>query len=99
MKRNGIQFSTKYSKILANTPIPRTSLTEITGNKRVLIEHHKGIGAYSSYEIHVHTRYGYICVEGAGLLLECISCEQIVITGEISCVKFVKEACHDRKSD
>ena len=99
MKRKGTQFTTKYSSILANTPLVRNPLTEITGNKRVLIEHHKGIGAYSSCEIHVHTRDGYICVEGTRLLLECISCEQIVITGEISCVKFVKEACHDRKSD
>ncbi len=98
MNRKGTRFHHKYNQILADTPILRSSLTEITGNKRVLIEHHKGIGAYSSYEIHVHIRDGYISIEGARLQLECISFEQIVITGEISCVKFVKEACHDRKS-
>lgn len=91
MKRIGKYYAAQCNKLLANTPLPGTSLTEISGNKRVLVEHHRGIGAYSNYEIQVHTRDGYIRIEGIHLLLECISREKIVITGEISCVHFVKE--------
>lgn len=91
MKQKGVQFLTKYSGLYADSLLARASLTEITGNKRVLIEQHKGIGSYSKDEIRVHIHDGCICVNGNQLKLEYISREMIVISGEIFRVTFLKE--------
>lgn len=76
--------------ILSEIPLPSVPLTEIIGNKRVLIENHKGIIAYDSCGIHVKTSNGVICVEGSKLELNCISRERVIIIGKITgvCLNF-----------
>jgi len=62
------------------------SLVEIAGYRRVLIEKHCGVKAYSREKIIVGTNYGYLHICGACLELSCMSREQLIIRGEIASV-------------
>lgn len=61
-------------------PMP---LVEIADNRRVLIEHHKGVVSYTSESITVQVRFGQICVRGSRLCISRMTCEQLVICGRI----------------
>lgn len=70
-------------RFLADAPMPGIPLTEILGNRRVLIENHLGILAYSADEICIKVKKGSVRVEGEALIIDCISSERVVITGRI----------------
>ena len=91
MRRQGGMNKQKAHLVLQDVPLPGVTLTEIADNKRVLIEHHNGIGAYSHHEIRVNVKNGYNAIEGSHLELHCISGEKIVVTGNITCVRFCRE--------
>ena len=76
---------------LFSEPIPGTTLVEIAGNKRVLIENHKGVTSYNTDSIHVTSTNGSLIVSGNELLIASMSKQQLVITGCISCVSLCKE--------
>ena len=59
------------------------SLIELVGQRRVLIEHHMGVLAYSLNEIQIKVSFGKLSVMGNGLYLSQLSREQLVIQGEI----------------
>ena len=65
---------------------PRT-LAEIYGNERILVEQHRGILGYGEECIRIGTSYGELVVEGRGLRLCCMSRSQLVIRGQIECVR------------
>jgi sporulation protein YqfC len=71
-------------------PLLKQPLLELCGEHRVLIEHHKGIGAYSPKEIHVKVRFGEICIGGMDLEICRMTAEQLVITGRIETVTLLK---------
>lgn len=75
-------------RVLAEVPMPGCPLTEIVGNKRVLIENHKGIIAYGCNCICVRTSIGVIHVDGSALELKCISKDRVIIVGQIKDVRF-----------
>ena len=60
---------------------PGTPIVEICGNKRVLIENHKGVTAYGESKVCVKVSYGVVCVHGTGLCLAQMTKHQLVITG------------------
>lgn len=91
MNRQNSQNAQKRNNWLSDAPLPGVPLTEIADNKRVLIEHHKGIAVYGNHEILVNVRGGFNCIQGDHLQLHCISREKIVITGQVDCVKFIRE--------
>ena len=79
--------------IKANLPgekIPGTSLVELFGKNRVLIENHCGIIAYSDSRICTRTAWGEIAIEGNGLRIACMTKQQLVILGETESVKLIK---------
>jgi sporulation protein YqfC len=49
-----------------------------------------GIGEYSSENIHINVKFGWICVKGTDLELCCMTAEQLVITGNIEMVSLRK---------
>lgn len=67
--------------------LPGSSLVEICGSKRVLIENHRGIVSYGCNEIRVNVKDGQICVAGESLIISKMSKEKLVIIGKIHCVK------------
>lgn len=71
--------------ILSKDPI-----VEIAGQNRVLIENHQGILVYAIEEIQIKVKYGKLCVFGNDLMLQQISKEQLVITGNIETLKIIR---------
>ena len=67
-------------------PMPGIPLVEISGERRVLIEHHRGVTQYGKDQICVKVKYGHVSVQGCGLELARMTKEQIVICGRIDCV-------------
>lgn len=59
-------------------------IVELSGDRRVLIENHNGVGAYTQESISVNVKFGCVCVSGCGLELRRMTKEQLVITGKIS---------------
>ena len=62
------------------------SLVEVAGDRRVLIEHHRGIRQYQKDCICVNVTYGTVHVAGRGLEIAQMTRERIVISGKICSV-------------
>ncbi len=75
---------------LSCEPLPKQTLVEIAGERRVLIENHCGVSGYSSNEIWVKVRSGKVAICGDGLELVKMTKEQLVVIGRIEYVRF----CH-----
>ena len=75
---------------LSGEPMPKQSLIEIAGERRVIIENHCGVIGYGTDEICVKMRSGNIIVCGKGLELVRMTKEQLVIMGTIDCVRLCK---------
>ncbi len=61
-------------------------LVELAGYRRVLIENHTGVLAYSPEEITVRVSYGCLQITGENMMLAEMRREQLVITGQINSV-------------
>ena len=58
-------------------------LMELTGDRRLLIENHRGILEYSQERISVQVKFGTVSIIGTGLELCYISEKQLIVVGEI----------------
>lgn len=79
--------------VRANLPgesIPGTSLVELFGDKRVLIENHCGVAGYSDGMICVRCNCGQIQIEGAELRIAHMTKQQLVILGNVHSICFNK---------
>lgn len=65
----------------------KSPLIEIIGNRRILIENHRGITEYSCERITVKKQGGSISIIGESLQLAAITNERVIITGDISGVE------------
>ena len=64
-------------------PLTPVSIVEIAGDRRVLIEKHFGVRAYTQETILVNVDFGCVCVCGCDLVITRMSKEQLVIQGRI----------------
>ena len=71
---------------LASEPLPGQPIVELAGERRVLIENHLCVKAYSRESILVKVKFGCICVCGSGLELARMTREQLLIRGKIDSV-------------
>ena len=62
------------------------SVVELVGNRRVLIEHHKGICQYQQEKIGVRLHCGKLYVSGKRMEITKMSKDQLVISGYIHSV-------------
>lgn len=62
------------------------TLVEVVGNRRVLVENHRGILGYGTEEICVGATFGSLRVLGCGLRLCCMNREQLFISGQIQSI-------------
>ena len=69
-------------------PIFNQSLVEICGGKLVLVEHHIGIGEYSSKVVCVKVHFGTVEICGSNLEICRMAVDQLVITGDIHTINF-----------
>ena len=76
---------------LLTEPIPAQPLVEIYSDRRLLVEHHKGVLQYNCDTIRIGMSYGSLQIEGCGLLLSRMSGSQLVICGKIEKISIVRE--------
>lgn len=72
--------------------VPGLPLVEISGEKRVLIENHRGVTQYGRDQICVRVRYGLVSVRGCELELARMSRERLVICGRIDSVSLIRRS-------
>ncbi len=75
---------------LGGEPLPMQPLVELAGDRRVLIENHRGVVQYSREKICVKVRYGTVAVCGCGLELSRMTREQLVISGRINEIQVIR---------
>ena len=68
---------------LPDESIPGLPLIEVAGDRRVLIENHRGVVAYAMEQICVKVSYGTVCVCGWDLELARMTKGQLIISGRI----------------
>lgn len=72
---------------LPDEPLPRETLVEIAGYRRVLIEHHCGVVEYGCNLICVKVKFGVISVMGQNLELTRMTGQQLIVSGCIDSVR------------
>ena len=65
-------------------------LIEISGDHRVLVEHHKGVSEYGENQIGILVKYGTIVVLGQGLTLSMMSKDRLIVTGSIEAIQLIR---------
>lgn len=85
-RKNVLRRVTEGSELSAEG-MPGVPLLELAGDRRVLIENHRGVTEYGSERIRVRVRYGELCVCGSGLALARMTRAQLVICGRIDSVE------------
>ncbi len=75
---------------LTAASLPGQPIVEIAGERRVLIENHRGVKEYSRERISVQVAYGLVSVCGCGLELLRMTREQLVICGRIDGVALLR---------
>lgn len=68
---------------LAGESLPGMTIAELAGDRRVLIEGHRGVTEYCRERVTVKVGYGWLCITGCGLELRQMSKQQLVISGRI----------------
>ena len=90
MRQDRRWLSSAFSKIKS---LPGAPLVEAVGQRRILIENHCGVMAYSQFEICAKVKYGVVCVCGKELQLARMTKEQLIITGLIEEIKLMGGKC------
>ena len=63
--------------------VPVLPLIELLGDRRLLVENHRGILLYGRDEIEVKLTIGTLCVVGCGLCIAYMSKHRLVINGTV----------------
>ncbi len=66
--------------------LPGVPIVELAGDRRVLIENHRGVIEYGSEQICVKVKFGSLRICGQNMELAKMTGEQLVITGAIESV-------------
>lgn len=75
---------------LAEEPLPGQPLVEICGERRLLIENHRGVNLYGSETIRVRVAFGEVVVQGRDLTFGRMTRTQLMICGNIDAVSLVR---------
>lgn len=78
---------------LHTEPLPGIPIVEVAGDRRVLIERHKGVTEYGPQQIRVRLDFGSVCICGTGLQLARMTRQQLVVTGWIDSVQLQRRCC------
>ena len=69
-----------------NNTLTGVPIVELAGDRRVLIENHRGVIEYGAKQICVKVKCGSLCICGQNMELAKMTGEQLVITGMIESV-------------
>lgn len=73
--------------------VPGAPIIEIAGDRRVLIENHRGVAAYGKERILVNVKYGMVSICGCNLEMLHMTKAQLVIYGRIDSVGLQRRKC------
>ena len=90
MGKQKIGEKVMHSADLQEETLPVTPLIEIAGDRRVLIEHHKGVTQYGCDNICVKVKFGQICICGKDLQLSRMTKDQLIISGQVNSVQIIR---------
>lgn len=90
-KENWAQRLTEGMDLTGET-LPGESLAELAGDRRVLVEGHRGVTEYCRERITVKVRYGWLSIVGCGLELRQMSKQQLVVSGRIDGIQ-IRRRC------
>ena len=65
-------------------------LIEIAGDRRVLVEHHKGVSEYGENQIGILVKFGTVIVLGSGLRLSLMSKDRLIVSGCIDSIQLFR---------
>ena len=68
---------------LEGESLPGVTVAELAGDRRVLVEGHRGVTEYSPCRVTVKVGYGELSVRGCGLELRQMSKTHLVVCGRI----------------
>lgn len=71
---------------ISTEPLPGQPIIEVAGDRRVLIENHFGVKAYSREKIIVQVKFGWVSVCGCSLEILRMTKDQLIICGKIDAV-------------
>ena len=89
-QRNGVLERLAERTDLQGESLPGQPLVDSYGDRRGLIEHHRGVTEYGRERIRIRGRYGWLCICGGCLELARMTAEQLVITGRIDSVSLIR---------
>ena len=89
-RRNRIAQQLSRATDLPDEPIPGLSLVEIAGDRRVLVENHKGVIQYCDSSIRIRVKFGEVCISGTKMTLARMTKGQLVISGCIDSVSLLR---------
>ncbi len=92
-QRKGVLERLVEQADLAGESLPGQPVLELAGDRRVLIENHRGVTEYGREKISVRVRYGIVAVCGCGLELVKVSKDQLVISGRIEGIMIHRGMC------
>ena len=90
MKKNSILDKMAIVVDLPGEAIPGQPLIEVAGERRVLIENHRGVVQYGESEICLRVSYGFVKVLGCGLRLLRMTRQQVIICGKIDGIELCR---------
>ena len=77
----------RLTKGLEGESLPGVSVAELAGDRRVLVEGHRGVTQYCPTRVTVKVGYGELSVIGCGLELRQMSKVHLVICGRIDTIE------------
>lgn len=75
--------------LLADDLAPQLARIEIIGDKRVLVENHRGILEYGDRLMRINCGSMVVRIEGENLALRTLSLSELAVTGKITAVQYV----------
>ena len=72
---------------LPGETLPGMSIAELAGDRRILVEGHRGVTEYTPCRVTVKVTFGELSVSGSGLELRQMSRQQLVISGRINALE------------
>ncbi|TDT51099.1 sporulation protein YqfC [Fonticella tunisiensis] len=88
--KNNIKSRFADSLELPKEVVLDTPMVRITGNNEMSVENHRGIVEYSKEILRINSTLGIIKVSGSFLNIKEINQENIIISGEISSIEYIK---------
>ncbi len=90
MKKNYAKNKLTESLDLPREIVMNVPVVKITGTSEVFVENHRGIIEYTDESLRLNTNSGIIRIGGRNFFIKEISQEEIIISGDIDTLEFIK---------